>query len=304
MYVMNYPLESCALCPRNCSVNRLSGERGYCGAKKDANVARAALHYWEEPCISGDRGSGTVFFSYCSMRCLYCQNALYDGQRGKEVSPEQLGRIFLGLQEQKAHNINLVTPSHYLPQIVSAIRFARADGLSIPIVYNTSGYETVGAIKLLKGYVDIFLPDFKYFDDRYAQRYSDVPAYFSYAASAIEEMVKQTGPAVFDDDGIMQKGVIIRHLVLPGLIRDSKKVIRHLYKTFGDNVYLSIMNQYTPLKRVRNHPELNKAVNPEDYGRVVDYAISLGVKNGFIQEEGTISESFIPDFNCHGVDAP
>jgi putative pyruvate formate lyase activating enzyme len=294
---MDHLLEICVLCPRGCSVNRLAGERGFCGASKEANVARAALHFWEEPCISGERGSGTVFFSYCTMRCLFCQNALYDGKKGKEVSPEQLGRIFLDLQKQKAHNITLVTPSHYLPRIVSAIRFAKKNGLSVPIVYNTGGYETVSAIKLLKDHVDIYLPDFKYHDDRYAKKYSGVSEYFSHAAAAIEEMVKQTGPTVFDDDGIMLKGVLIRHLVLPGLIHDSKKVIRHLYEAFGDAVYLSIMNQYTPMGRIQNHPGLNKALDPADYDHVVDYALSLGVKNGFIQEEGTVGESFIPDFN-------
>lgn len=293
---MDHLLENCTLCPHNCSVNRISGELGYCGAKKEMNVARAALHYWEEPCISGENGSGTVFFSYCTMRCLYCQNALYDGKRGKETSIEQLARIFLSLQEQKAHNINLVTPSHYLPQIISAIDLARTNGLAIPIVYNTSGYETIRAIERLKGYVDIFLPDFKYFDDRYAQKYSGVPAYFHYASSSIEQMVKQTGPAVFEDNGIMQKGVIIRHLLLPGLIQDSKKVIRHIYKTFGDDVYISIMNQYTPLKGVRDYPELNKTITQSEYDLIVDYALSLGIKNGFIQDEGTVGESFIPDF--------
>ena len=293
---MDNLLESCILCPHHCSVNRLMGEHGYCGAGKDANVARAALHHWEEPCLSGERGSGTVFFSYCTMRCVYCQNALYDGKKGKEVSDEQLGRIFLGLQEQKAHNINLVTPSHYLPQIVKAVDFARTNGLFIPIVYNTSGYETVQSIELLKSSIDIFLTDFKYFDDSYAQKYSGVPAYFKYASSSVGQMVKQTGPAIFDENGIMQKGVIIRHLLLPGLTRDSKNVIRYLYKTFGDDVYLSIMNQYTPLKSVRDYPGLNSTIDSSDYDSVVDYALSLGVKNGFIQEEGTVGESFIPEF--------
>lgn len=293
---MLHLLESCNLCPHNCSVNRLAGEQGYCGAKKEAKVARAALHYWEEPCLSGSNGSGTVFFSCCTMHCLFCQNALYDGQVGEEATPEQLGQIFLGLQEQKAHNINLVTPSHYLPQIISAIHIAKGKGLHIPIVYNTGGYETVQAIQHLHGNIDIFLPDFKYFDDRYAQKYSGVPAYFQYASSSIEQMVKQTGPAVFDENDIMQKGVIIRHLVLPGLIRDSMNVIRHIYKAFGDDVYISIMNQYTPVRKVQNHPELSRAVDPSDYDRIVDYALSLGVENGFIQEEGTVSESFIPDF--------
>ena len=213
------------------------------------------------------------------------------------MSFEQLGGIFLRLQEQEAHNINLVTPTHYIPQIISAICFAKTKGLSIPVVYNTSGYETVQAIELLKGYVDIFLPDFKYFDDRYAKKYSGISSYFQYAASSIEQMVRQTGPAEFDENGIMQNGVIIRHLLLPGLIEDSKNIIRHIYKTFGDDVYISIMNQYTPLKGVKNYPEINKTISSSDYDVIVDYALSLGVKNGFVQEEGTVGESFIPDFD-------
>ena len=301
MSIMDHLLENCTICPRGCSVNRLSGEKGYCGAKKDVKVARAALHHWEEPCLSGEMGSGTVFFSYCTMRCIFCQNSLYDGLRGKELSPEQLGQIFLQLQEQKAHNINLVTPTHYLPQIISAIHTARGGGLIIPVVYNTGGYETVQSIKLLKNHIDIFLPDLKYFDDRYAKKYSGVSDYFLHASLAIEQMVKQTGPAVFDENAIMQKGVIIRHLMLPGLIRDSKNIIRHIYKSFGDDVYISIMNQYTPMKRVGSHPELNRTIKPHDYDEVVDYALSLGVKNGFIQEEGAVGESFIPDFNSGEV---
>ena len=294
---LNQLLENCRLCPHHCSVNRLAGERGYCGAGKAVKVARASLHHWEEPCLSGDRGSGTVFFSYCTMRCLFCQNALYHGDKGEEVFPEQLGRVFLALQEQKAHNINLVTPSHYLPQIISAIRFARTNGLILPVVYNTGGYDAVQSIERLKSDVSIFLPDFKYFDDRYAQAYSGVSDYFQYASSSIEQMVKQTGPAQFDENGIMLKGVIIRHLVLPGLVQDSKKVIAYLYKTFGDDVYISLMNQYTPIHPIQNHPELNKTIDPDDYNLLVDYALSLGVENGFIQEEGTVGESFIPDFD-------
>ena len=294
---MDHLLESCVLCPRRCSVNRLLDERGFCGASKEVKVAEAALHHWEEPCLSGEKGSGTVFFSYCNMRCVFCQNALYDGQKGKVISPEQLGRLFLDLQEQKAHNINLVTPTHYLPQIMCAISIAKSHGLAIPVVYNTSGYETTEAIALLKEHADIFLPDFKYYDDRYAEKYSGAPAYFKHASSAIEQMVRQTGPAEFDEQGLMVKGVLIRHLVLPGLVQDSKNVISHIYNAFGDDVYISVMNQYTPLLRGRNFPELNRTVDPADYNQIVAFARSLGVKNGFIQEEGTVGESFIPDFN-------
>ena len=298
---MDHLLKRCALCPHNCSVDRLSGEKGYCGAGKEVNLARAALHHWEEPCLSGDCGSGAVFFSFCTMRCVFCQNALHDGYKGKEITAEQLGRVFLNLQGQKAHNINLVTPTHYLPQIVSAVRFAKGKGLIIPVVYNTGGYETVEAIKLLKNTVDIFLPDFKYYDDRYARKYSGVSPYFSYASLAIGQMVEQTGPAVFDEKGVMLKGVIVRHLALPGLIRDSMNIIRYIYESFGDDVYLSIMNQYTPLRGLQNHPEINKALDPDDYIRITDYALSLGVENGFIQEEGAVGESFIPEFGLGTV---
>jgi putative pyruvate formate lyase activating enzyme len=294
--MMDHLLESCTLCPRRGGVHRLAGETGYCGAKKEANIARAALHHWEEPCISGETGSGTVFFSFCTMRCVFCQNALFDSGKGKDVAPGQLGQIFLDLQEQKANNINLVTPTHYMPQIAGAVDIAKAKGLSIPIVYNTSGFETTQSIEYLKNTVDIFLPDFKYFDDSYARKYSGVPTYVEYASSAIRQMVMQTGPAIFDGNGIMRKGVIVRHLVLPGLIEDAKNVIRYVYETFGDDVYLSIMNQYTPLRGVQEYPEINKTVDPADYEAVVEYALSLGVVNGFIQEEGTVGESFIPEF--------
>lgn len=277
-------------------VNRLAGETGFCGAGVNVKVARAAPHFWEEPCLSGGNGSGTVFFSYCTMRCVYCQNALYGGGKGTEVTPERLGQIFVSLQEQKAHNINLVTPTHYIPQIIGAIRRARNDGLSIPIVYNSGGYDTAESISLLDGYIDIYLPDFKYCDGCYAKKYSGVSDYFKYASESIGQMVKQAGPAVFDADGIMQKGVIIRHLVLPGLTEDSKKVIGYLYGAFGDDVYISIMNQYTPLERVRKYPELNRTVGEAEYDLIVDYAISIGVGNGFIQEGGAAGESFIPDF--------
>ena len=293
---MDHLLKSCTLCPRRCAVDRLAGRRGYCGAGKDVNVVRAAPHHWEEPCLSGDRGSGTVFFSYCPMRCVYCQNALYDGQDDRDVTPTRLGSVFLRLQEQNVHNINLVTPTQYLPQILQAIHLARENGLVVPVVYNTGGYETVDSVKLLENAVDIFLPDCKYHDDRYAQKYSGVPSYFRYASSAITQMVKQAGPAVFDEYGIMQTGVIVRHLVLPGLADDSKKIIRYLYESFGDDVYLSIMNQYTPVRGVQGYPELNRAVAPDEYNDVVDYALSLGVENGFIQESGAVGESFIPDF--------
>jgi putative pyruvate formate lyase activating enzyme len=297
-------LKECRLCPRNCGINRLEGKRGFCGAVTDKiRVARAALHYWEEPCISGNIGSGTVFFSHCTLKCVFCQN--YDISQcnyyGKEVSIERLSEIFLELQEKGALNINLVTSTHYVPQIIEALDIAKLKGLKLPVIYNSSGYENVETIKLLDGYIDVYLPDMKYFDSKYSKKYSKTPNYFDYAKEAIDEMVNQVGEVKFDDNRIIQKGVIIRHLMLPGLLFDSKKVIDYIHKKYGNKVYISIMNQYTPLENVKNYPEINKTLNPKHYDTMIDYAVSIGVENGFIQEEGTDKESFIPLFNYEGV---
>lgn len=295
-------LESCKLCPRNCKVNRLNGKKGFCGAIDKIRVARAALHYWEEPCISGDIGSGTVFFSHCTLKCVFCQNYnISQCEWGKEITIERLAEIFIELQEKGALNINLVTPTHYVPQIIESIKIARINGLKLPIIYNSSGYEKVETIKLLKGYIDIYLPDMKYFDTKYSTKYSKAKNYFNYAKDAIDEMVNQVGEVKFDENGIIQKGVIIRHLMLPGLLFDSKKVLDHIYNTYNDKVYISIMNQYTPLENVKDYPEINKSLNQKHYEAIIDYALKIGVKNAFIQEEGTDSESFIPLFNFEGI---
>ena len=295
-------LESCKLCPRNCGANRLKEKRGFCGALDKVKVARAALHYWEEPCISGNIGSGTVFFSHCTLKCVFCQNYnISQCEWGKEITIERLSEIFLELQEKGALNINLVTPTHYVPQIIEALKIAKSKGLKLPIIYNSSGYEKVETIKLLKGYIDVYLPDIKYFDSKYSSKYSKANSYFDLAIEAVKEMVNQVGEVEFDKDGIIKKGVIIRHLMLPGLLFDSKKVIDSIYKNFGDKVYISIMNQYTPLENVENYPELNKSLNSKHYDAIIDYALNIGVKNGFIQEEGTDKESFIPLFNFEGV---
>lgn len=295
-------LESCKLCPRNCGVSRLKDKVGYCGAGKSIRVARAALHYWEEPCISGSIGSGTVFFSYCTLKCVFCQNYnISQCSYGKEITIERLAEIFLELQEKRALNINLVTPTHYVPQIIEALKIAKEKGLKLPIIYNSSGYEKVETIKLLKGYIDVYLPDMKYFDTKYSMKYSKARDYFLYAKEAIDEMVNQVGEVKFDNNGIIQKGVIIRHLMLPGLLFDSKKIIDYIHSTYGNKVYISIMNQYTPLEHVKIYPELNKPLNQKHYEALIDYAVSIGVENGFIQEEGTDKESFIPLFNFEGV---
>jgi len=295
-------LEHCTLCPRNCQVDRAHGQRGYCRATAELVVARAALHMWEEPCLSGANGSGTVFFSGCSLGCVYCQNySIAQGLAGKPITVTRLADIFLELQGQAAHNINLVTPSHYVPQIMAAITLARTKGLVVPMVYNCSGYEKVETLQLLEGYVDIYLPEFKYMSQELAQKYSRAADYFAYASAAIQEMVRQVEEPCFNEAGLMTKGVLIRHLTLPGYLEDSKQVLKYLYATFGDTIFISIMNQYTPLATVQPYPELNRRVTEQEYDELVDYAIALGIANGFIQQGETASESFIPQFNEEGV---
>lgn len=295
-------LRNCRLCPRNCGVNRLEGKLGFCKSGNRVKVARVSLHKWEEPCISGEKGSGTVFFSECNLKCVFCQNnSISHKGVGKEISIGRLSEIFLEQQGRGAHNINLVTPTHFVPQIIESIKIAKKKGLAIPIVYNSSGYESIETIKALEGYIDIYLPDLKYFSDKYAVKYSHAPNYFSAASKAIEEMYSQVSSPRFDEKGMMKKGVIIRHLMLPGLLFDSKKIVDYIYKTFGDNVYISLMNQYTPFNNVEKYPEINKPLNPKHYESLIDYCLSLGIKNAFIQEEGTVSESFIPKFDLRGV---
>lgn len=294
-------LNSCNLCPRNCNVNRNNNEIGYCGASNQMVIAKAYLHMWEEPCISGSVGSGTIFFSYCNLRCIFCQN--YDIStlhKGNIVSVNRLKEICLELQEKGALNINLVTPTHYVPLIVEALKLAKKEGLTIPIIYNTSSYENISTIKLLEGIVDIYLPDLKYYDDIYGIKYSNCNNYFKYASSAIEEMYKQVGKCVFDNNGIIKKGVIVRHLMLPDNIEDSKNIINYLYNKYKDNIYISIMNQYTPLRRLE-YENLNRKVNDTEYDELINYAYDLGIRNAYIQEGETQKESFIPDFDNEGI---
>lgn len=291
----------CSLCPHMCMADR-ENTTGYCGVKNTLRVARAALHFWEEPCISGEEGSGAVFFVGCNLRCVFCQNfQIARAKQGKEITVERLADIFLELQSQKANNINLVTATHYVPQVVEALKMAKDQGLKIPIVYNCGGYECVKTLKLLEGLVDIYLPDFKYMDGSRARRYSYAENYPEVAKAALAEMVRQQPMHKFDERGIMKKGVIVRHLMLPGGIRDSKAVVEYLYETYGDQIYISLMNQYTPLPHVAEYPEINRKLKKFEYDRLVDYAISLGVENGFIQEGETAKESFIPAFTNEGV---
>ncbi|MBQ4283477.1 MAG: radical SAM protein [Lachnospira sp.] len=292
---------SCNLCPRGCNVDR-KVEYGFCGMPDEVHIARAALHMWEEPCISGTEGSGTVFFTGCTLRCVFCQNYnIAAGKVGKNISTDRLSEIFLELQQKGANNINLVTPTHYVPQIAVALRKAKKAGLTVPIVYNTSGYENVETLKQLQGLIDVYLPDFKYMSNELADRYSRAKDYPEVAKLALEEMYRQTGPAEFDDRGMMTSGVIVRHMVLPGQIKDSKTIIKYLYDAYGDNIYMSIMSQYTPLSHVSKYPEINRKITEKEYDEVVDYAISLGVECAFIQEGDVAKESFIPAFDGEGV---
>ena len=331
-----FDLQHCMLCPRSCGVNRLSNERGFCNEGSEIQAARAALHFYEEPCISGTRGSGAVFFSGCNLRCVFCQNReISTGRAQKPLRAGQLSDIFLRLQEEGAHNINLVTAIHFLPQVISALNLARAQGLGIPIVYNTSGYETVESLKKLEGLIDIYLPDCKYVSSLLSKKYSGAGDYFAYCKEALREMVRQTGPPLFTDrqerrpdqesasnerfltakayndltsyEGpLMRRGVIVRHLCLPGNKEDSKRVIRYLYETFGDQIYLSIMNQYTPMPSLssvqKQYPELLRKLPERDYEEIVDFALSLGVENAFIQEGDTAQETFIPAFDFTGLE--
>lgn len=295
---MDYYLK-CSLCHRNCNINRYE-EKGICNASNNLKIARAALHYWEEPCISGEEGSGTIFFSNCNLKCIFCQNREISTKGfGKEVSIEKLSEICLELQEKGANNINLVTPTHYVPSIIKGIKKAKEKGLKIPIVYNTSTYENIDTIKMLKDIVDIYLPDLKYKDDNLAKKYSNVKDYFKYATENIDEMYKQVGKPIFEKD-LMKKGIIVRVLLLPGHVDDAKEIIKYLYERYKNDIYISIMNQYTPISKLK-YDNLNRKVTEKEYDELINYAIDLGVENAFVQEGETQSESFIPRFNLEGV---
>ena len=300
---MSKKMSACDLCPRECRADRNAGKKGFCGMDAGIYLARAALHMWEEPCISGTKGSGTVFFSGCGLRCCFCQNHdIAIGSRGRAVSVERLGEIFLELKEKGAANINLVTGAHYVPQIIETLDMARRNGLDIPVVYNSSGYEKTETLKLLEGYVDIYLPDFKYMESDLAGKYSHAKDYPEIAREALAEMVRQAGTPEFDDRGMMKKGVIVRHLLLPGHVRNSRKVLEYLYETYKDQIYISLMNQYTPMPAVMEDPQLSRKVTDREYDRLLDHAISLGVTNCFIQEGETAKESFIPEFDGEGIE--
>lgn len=293
-------LKSCTLCPRNCRIDRYK-EIGVCGASANLKVAYYSLHMWEEPIISGNYGSGTVFFSNCNLKCIFCQNKdISTLGYGKEITDDRLSDIFVELQKENAHNINLVTPTHYVPQIISSIKKARTKGLILPIVYNTSSYENTKTIKLLNSYVDIYLADLKYYDDDLAIKYSHCKNYFKYASASIDEMYKQVGSPIIKDN-LLIKGVIVRVLILPGHVDDAKKIIKYLYDKYNDNVIISIMNQYTPLYDFKKFCNLNRTVTDFEYDEVINYACDLGVTNAFIQDGKTQEASYIPKFNCDKV---
>ena len=291
--------KKCILCPRKCMTNRYK-DKGFCLLNNEVKIALAKPFFYEEPPISGTNGSGTIFFSGCNLKCCFCQNMeISKFNKGKKITITRLAEIMIELQKKKVHNINLVTPTMYIPSIIKAIKKARKMGLSIPIVYNSSGYENVDAIKLLDGYIDIYLPDFKYYDNTYAIKYSKANNYLENAKLAIDEMIRQTGPCVFKDN-VLVKGTIVRHLMLPNLKEDTKKILDYLYHAYQDKIYISIMNQYTPNKYV-SFKELKCPVKEQDYNEIIDYAINLGITNAFCQIGETVSESFIPKFDYQGV---
>lgn len=291
-------LKNCMLCPRKCGVNRYE-KVGACGATNKLKLAYYSLHMWEEPVISGERGSGTIFFSHCNLRCIYCQNKKIsiDGY-GKTISNKRLGEIMLELQKKGAHNINLVTPTHYVPIIASVLHKIKNKELKIPVVYNTSSYENVGTLMMMRNLVDIYLADLRYYDDTLGVNYSSCSSYFEIATMAIDEMYRQVGSPEFDQDGMMKKGLIVRVLILPGHLEDAKKIIRYLYQTYKNDIFFSIMNQYTPVNPCI-YQNLNRKLTEDEYNEVIKYALELGVSNAFVQEEGTAEESFIPDFNTN-----
>ena len=292
---MSELLKRCMLCPRKCGINRYK-TKGYCGATNRIKLAYFSLHQWEEPVISGTHGSGTIFFSNCNMKCIYCQNKKIsiDGY-GVYITQKKLKEIMLLLQEKGAHNINLVTPTMYVPQIAKVLRSIKNKELTIPVVYNTSSYESIITLKLMNNLVDVYLADLKYYDDSLAKKYSDTSNYFEEATLAIDEMFRQVGSIKIEDD-LLVKGLIVRVLVLPGHIEDAKKIINYLYKTYKDEIIISIMNQYTPVNKC-SYDNLNRKLTDKEYNEVINYATNIGVNNAFIQEGDTSDESFIPDFN-------
>lgn len=291
-------LKECSLCPFECKVNRLEGKKGRCNCDDKLLIALASLHYYEEPCISGKNGSGTVFFTNCNLKCKYCQNyEISQLQKGKEITIEQLAEIFLKQQKRGANNINLVTPTSYVYQIIETLDIAKKNGLTIPIVYNTNGYENVETIKLLKGYVDIYLPDLKYYSNELSKKYSCVDNYFEKATEAIKEMYNQVGSPIFSEDGIIQKGVIIRHLVLPNHVLNTKHILRWVKENMPEDIYISVMAQYFPTYKAKEDELINRKLTKKEYKQVEQYLYFLNLENGYMQELGEHEEEYVPKFD-------
>ena len=288
-------LDKCEICPRKCEVNRNNNQIGWCKSTDRVKIGLYSIHNFEEPCISGDKGSGTVFFSNCTMNCIFCQNyEISQLGKGKEISIEELANIFIKQQEKGVHNINLVTPTSYVYQIIEAIKIAKAKGLNIPIVYNTNGYENIETIKALNGYVDVYLPDLKYAEEKLAIEYSGAKNYFEIATKAIKEMIKQVGNIKLNEDGIIQKGFIIRHLVLPNHIENSKKVLLWIKQNLPNDIYVSIMAQYFPTYKAKENQELNRKLTKKEWEQIEKYVEEIDIENGFIQELGDHEEEYVP----------
>ncbi len=295
-------LSSCRICPRHCGIDRTAGQIGWCKAPLLPKVALVSAHHWEEPPISGTNGSGTVFFSHCNLGCVFCQNHNISAEGfGQEISIERLAEIFLEQQERGLHNINLVSAVQFLPQTATALRLAKQNGLTIPVVYNSNGYESIEGLQLLEGLVDIYLPDFKYWDNAIAMEYSKVPCYRETAIAAITEMRRQTGEDIFSTDGLMQKGIILRHLVLPGQYKDSMKILDWIRKALGENTYVSLMSQYTPMHRAKEIKALSRRLTTFEYEKVVAHFFEIGLKNGFMQKRSSATADYTPAFDLTGV---
>ena len=291
-------LSNCTLCPHKCNVNRLNGNKGKCGCDNKLKIALASLHYYEEPCISGKNGSGTVFFFFFNFKCIYCQNyEISQLGKGREITIEELANIFLKQQEKGANNINLVTPTSYVYQIIEAIQIARNKGLNIPIIYNTNGYENEETIELLNGYIDVYLPDLKYYDNNLGKKYSGIDNYFSIATKAILKMYEQVGTPIFNENGIIQKGMIIRHLVLPNHLLNSKHILHWIKENMPNDVYVSVMAQYFPTYKAQEDKLINRKLTKKEYKEIENYLYLLDLKNGYMQELGEHEEEYVPDFN-------
>lgn len=298
--MMDY--QNCELCPRKCRANRTNGQLGYCGADNSIRLARAALHHWEEPCISGTKGSGAVFFTFCNLGCLFCQNFMVSrGETGRIVSEERLAQIFLKLQSQGAHNLNLITPTHYLPDIIPALNLAKTKGFNLPVVYNSGGYESIETIEMLQEIVDVFLPDLKFASTATAKEFVNAPDYFSVATAAIKKMAALIGSCKLDRQGLMKRGLIVRHLVLPGKLEESRTILKWIKDELPEWVMVSLMGQYLPMGHAVNHPELGRKLTVAEYEATVDYLYELGLENGYVQDISAAAEEFIPEFDLTGV---